>query len=66
MVKLSPPTLYVKIILNFDITCKSVGPNFISIKNFYFALVFLEYAENHRFLAIMRRKDYLLVGILAS
>jgi hypothetical protein len=63
MVKLSPPTFYVEIICNFDITCKSSRRNLISVKIFNFALVFLEYAENHRFLAIIRRKNYLLEKI---
>jgi hypothetical protein len=53
MEKLSPPRFHAEISCNFDITCKSGRPNF--------ALFSLEYGENHRFLAIIRRKNYLLL-----
>jgi hypothetical protein len=60
-VNLSPPRFSSEINLKFNITCVISRPNFLESVFSINAIFSLEYAINHRFFEICRRKIYLLL-----
>ena len=62
MIKLSPPRFHVEISFNFDITGKSGRQNLYRSVFPILPSFSPEYGENHRFLAIIRRKKLYPLG----